>query len=128
MASLSDWDRDYSSGKRGEEHLDKVLTTHEVKTDYMWQKTGNLFIEYECWYNNEQTWKPSGISVSKAEYYTFVVPLDGKKPMLMSVPMEVLKEAVEKHGIKRDNVNSDNPSKGYLIKIRDLLNVYTGQV
>jgi hypothetical protein len=57
-----------------------------------------------------------------------VVPLDGKKPMLMSVPMEVLKEAVEKHGIKRDNVNSDNPSKGYLIKIRDLLNVYTGQV
>ena len=128
MASLSDWDRDYSAGKRGEEHLDRVLTTHEVKTDYKWQETTNLFIEYECWYNNEQAWKPSGISVSKAEYYSFVVPFKNKKPMLISIPMEDLKEAVKKKGIERENVNSDNPSRGYLIKISDLIHAYREQL
>jgi hypothetical protein len=41
------------------------IVTIEVKEDFTCEKTGNVGMEYSC------RGKPSGISVSKAEYYIY---------------------------------------------------------
>ena len=46
---------------------DNVVTTYEVKADRQAHTTGNIAIEFE--YNN----KPSGISVTRADYYAYYV-------------------------------------------------------
>jgi len=65
--SLSSWDNDYRDGLVGESLTADIIQTAEVKTDYQWQKTGNFYIEYECWYNNDGKWKPSGSYQSAKE-------------------------------------------------------------
>lgn len=42
---------------------------YEVKSDRLSYKTGNLFIEYEC------SGKPSGIMVTKADYWFYFVTM-----------------------------------------------------
>ncbi len=45
----------------------------EVKRDRRWHETGNLYIEVECWYNSTQSWQASGIAVTEADYWAFVL-------------------------------------------------------
>jgi len=74
--SLSDWDLDLTHGQVGEALVNDLLTggfTVEVKRDRRWAETGNLYIETYCWYNLEQAWKESGILVTKADYWAFVL-------------------------------------------------------
>lgn len=124
MASKSDWDIDFSRGVKGENLLADIVETSEVKTDYRWQDTSNIYIEYECWYNKPQEWKPSGISVTKAKYWSLVLPITGQDPIVLSLPTELLKKVIELRGRKIECVISDNPSKGYLVKVSDIMNIY----
>lgn len=122
--NLSDWDLDFSRGQFGESILSDIVYTAEVKTDYGWKKTGNLFIETECYYKKFNEYRPSGLSVSKANYYAFVLPKDGEQPVVLSIPTDLLKEVVKNKGRKIACVITENPSKGYLIKITDILQAY----
>lgn len=116
MSNLSDWDLDFSKGLKGENLVADIVKTAEVKTDFQWQKTGNLYVEYECWYNNEGKFKPSGIAVSKAEYWSFVIPVGNKKETVLSIPISMLKK-ICLDAPKVEMNNGANPSKGYLVKI-----------
>jgi hypothetical protein len=72
----SDFDLDFRYGSQGEQLVNDLLTngkTVEVKRDRKWVETGNIYVEYECWYNNSQSWELSGLSVSKASYWAFVL-------------------------------------------------------
>ena len=72
----SDFDLDFRYGSQGEQLVNDLLTggkTVEVKRDRRWVETGNIYVEYECWYNNSQSWELSGLSVSKASYWAFVL-------------------------------------------------------
>ena len=126
MASKSDWDIDFSRGLKGENLLADIVETSEVKTDYRWQDTKNIYIEYECWYNGPQEWKKSGISVTKAKYWSLVLPIKEQQPIVLSIPTELLKRVIECNGRKIECVISDNPSKGYLVKVSDIMNIYSG--
>jgi hypothetical protein len=106
-----DWDAKF---RRGE-----TWTHYEVKADLSAHKTGNLFIEYR------HTNKPSGISLTKSDYYMFFI-VDGDNDKLIDVieiPTEILKEKCNS-GCYRTAVcwNSGfNKSEGYIIPISEFL-------
>jgi hypothetical protein len=119
MTRRSEFDLDYSHGLEGEHLVDALLRggkTVEVKTDRRWKDTGNLYIETECWYQASQSWQPSGLSVSSADYWAFV--LEDAVFMVTRVRL-VAFTALEGHPIA--NNMPPNPSRGYLIKPERLL-------
>ena len=72
----SSFDLDFSYGREGEKLVEQLLTngkTVEVKRDRKWHKTNNVYIEVECWYLKSQSWEPSGLSVTQADYWAFVL-------------------------------------------------------
>jgi hypothetical protein len=118
---FSDWDKDFSFGLEGENLVEELLTngkTVEVKRDAKWRETGNLYIEYACYYQSQKAWKPSGIAVTKADYWAFVI-----EGTVLFVPLELLKKTVMTKGRKIDCIIPPNPSKGFLITVQDILNV-----
>jgi len=118
--ALSDFDLDLSVGHEGEALVQELLTggqTVEVKRDLRWKETGNVYIETICWSHNKGEWYPSGLSTSKAAYWAFVLEAN-----VFIVPIATLKETVTTRG-RAINCNiQPNPSKGYLIKIEDIIN------
>lgn len=119
MSDLSDFDLDLETGQEGEEFVRSLLTgrlTVEVKRDLRWKDTGNLYIESQCWSKKNMWWCPSGISVTKAAYWAFV--LQGS---VLIVPTDVLKNVCNLWGKPIDCITPPNPSKGYLVQPEDLL-------
>ena len=117
----SDFDIDLSVGQEGEILVTELLTqgrTIEVKKDLKWKDTGNLYIETVCWSHNNGQWYPSGLTVTKAEYWAFV--LDDAVLML---PTSILKTVVAYKGKEISCNIEPNPSKGYLIRIIDVLEI-----
>ncbi len=115
----SAFDLDFSYGRAGESLVEELLNggqTVEVKRDRRWHETGNVYIEVECWYNASQSWEPSGLSVSEASHWAFVL-----EQSVFIVPTYVLRETVKKHGRQITCEIPPNRSKGFLIKIEDLL-------
>lgn len=108
----SNWDLDYRAGLEGESKVADLLhlDTVEVKTDKKWVKTGNLYIETECYYQNEQAWKPSGIRVSQATHWGFVL-----EDSVLIVPLFRLKEVIWEVGRPITCDIQPNPSRGYLV-------------
>ena len=119
-AKLSDFDLDLAVGHQGEALVEQLLTggaTVEVRTDLKWKETGNLYIETVCWSHNNENWYLSGLSSTKASYWAFV--LEGTT---LLVPTEVLKQVVTARGRAITCNIPPNPSKGYLIKVEDIIN------
>ena len=124
MSKLSDFDLDLATGQEGEQLVHDLLTggkTIEVKTDLRWKETGNLYIETVCWSHNNHEWYPSGLSATKAHYWAFVI-----ESGTLLVPTDILKAVVTVRG-RAINCNiQPNPSKGYLIKVEDILDGLKG--
>lgn len=119
VGNLSDFDLDYTFGAAGESLVNELLTggkTVEVKRDRRWWTTGNIYIEIRCWYYTSQKWEPSGLSVTKADYWAFVL-----ESGVIMVPTEHVKYAVKVFGRATTCNIEPNFSKGYLIKAEDLL-------
>ena len=108
----SDWDLDLRAGEEGESKIADLLSidTIEVKTDKRWQETGNLYIETECYYVNDNAWKPSGIRVSEATHWAFVL-----QDIALIMPLWQLKDAVYTVGKPITCDIQPNPTRGYLI-------------
>lgn len=119
MSSLSDFDLDLSFGQAGEKLVEELLTggkTIEVKRDRKWHATGNLYIEVECWYMRSESWEPSGLSVTKASYWAFVL-----EHGVFMVPVGHVRHAIQKYGREITCEIPPNRSKGYLITVENLL-------
>jgi hypothetical protein len=114
----SNWDLDLRAGLEGESLVADLLSldTIEVKTDRKWKTTGNLYIETQCYYVATQEWKDSGLSVTKADYWGFVM----EKSVLM-VQTDTLKKAVALWGKPISCDMEPNPSRGYLITPNEIL-------
>lgn len=114
----SNWDLDLRAGETGESRVADLLSldTVEVKTDRRWYETGNIYIETECFYQASQSWEPSGIRVSKATHWAFVL-----EDSVLIVPLHRLKEAVWEVAKPITCDIPPNPSRGYLIKPPALL-------
>jgi hypothetical protein len=119
----SDFDLDLRYGQAGESYIKSLLNieTIEVKRDKRWKNTGNLYIETWCWSDNNSEWYPSGLQATKATHWAFVL-----ESMALIVTTEQLKHTVEKYGHPIECSIPPNYSKGYLIKVTDLLQVARG--
>ncbi len=114
----SNWDLDYRAGLTGESKVADLLhlDTVEVKTDRRWKDTGNIYIETECYYKVDDAWKPSGIRVSKATHWAFV--LEG---IVLIIELYKLQDIVYKLGKAITCNIPPNPSRGYIIKPSQLI-------
>jgi hypothetical protein len=119
MAKLSDFDMDLSYGQEGETLVRELLTggkTIEVKRDRKWHTTGNLYIETECWSTAINAWLASGLTITKAAYWAFVL-----EEGVVIVPTEAVCHAVNNYGHKIECTIEPNNSRGYLIKVDSLM-------
>ena len=108
----SNWDLDLRAGLAGESKVADLLSldTLEVKTDRRWHETGNIYIETECWIQTSQSWEASGLRITKATHWAYVL-----EDCVIIVPTYRLKEVLWERG-KPINCNiPPNPSRGYLI-------------
>lgn len=119
----SDFDIDLRYGQEGESYVQSLLNleTIEVKRDKRWKNTGNLYIEVWCWSENNSEWYPSGLQATKASHWAFVL-----EEMVVIVPVAQLIKTVEKYGHKIECSIPPNYSKGFLIKVNDLLQIARG--
>ena len=108
----SNWDLDLRDGLRGESIVADILNadTIEVKTDRRWRHTGNLYIETECYYKSSNSWELSGISVSKATHWAFVL-----EDSVLIIPTYRLREAIHDHPRPITCNIPPNPSRGHLV-------------
>ena len=114
----SNWDLDYRDGMLGEKKIADLLSmdTVEVKTDRRWKYTGNLYIETECYYKTTDTWEKSGIMVSKATHWAFVL-----EDSVLIVPTYRLREAIYDNPRPITCNIPPNPSRGTLITVGTLI-------
>lgn len=119
----SDFDLDLTVGQEAENYVAKVLQidTIEVKRDLLWFKTSNLYIEAACYSQAKGEYVQSGLRVTKASHWAFVLG-----DTFIVVPTNNLRNLIDNQilaGTARP-VSCDiqpNPSRGYLIRIEDLL-------
>lgn len=115
MEYNNDFKHDLKIGQLGEKKLARLLNDKrvEVKTDFVAENTGNVFIEYESRNN------PSGIATSDAEWYAFVL---GTNNIIM-IETEALKTKARKYiKTSRDVVGGDNnTSRGILLPLKELI-------
>jgi len=119
------FDVDLSRGEWGENLLIDILRSHgeqlEIKTDFQWQKTGNLFIEKECWYNQLGKFDGSGITTTTSQWWVSVCVVDGKMPSISINPVSLIKKAIEMNDCPLVEMNDgQNPSRGYLVKLSQI--------
>jgi len=92
----------------------------EVKRDAQWIRTGNLFIEFECFYQATGHWGPSGISTTEADLWAF--DLEG---LWFIVPIETLRYAFDSLGAPTaSNKTEPNPSTGKLLTINGIVSAH----
>lgn len=108
-------------GQAAEHRLGLLLSgdiTAEVKSEaYLWEKTGNIAIEYE--YRG----KPSGISTTEADVWVHELRRDGEPVMTLVIPVPRLKELCRKaYRARRIKSGGDgDQSKMVLLRIVDLI-------
>jgi hypothetical protein len=124
MVRFSDFDLDFSKGKEGEDYVELVLRailtgTIEVKKDMKWLETGNIYVETECFFQTSQEYELSGLSVTKATHWAFVLA-----DMVLILPTEDLKEVVRVEGHPISTNIEPNPTRGFLIKVDDIIRRY----
>lgn len=110
------FDLDLERGKEWENYFASIIGNSKIecKRDRLARKTGNIFIEYECF------GKPSGIATTKSDYW--VVGIESKNgdvevAILMSVSW--LKDKCRSlwHTNKNVSGGDDNAAKGILISM-----------
>lgn len=119
-----DFDIDYRRGLVGEDLVGSFLesvagSTIEVKTDYRAWDTGNLYIETFQEIRGE--WVPSGLNISKADFYSFAGPTGEG---FLTIPKDSLIEVVKATGrpvhMQRSSSTSRD-TKGFLIRVTDVV-------
>lgn len=100
------------------ESKSKKVLTIEVKDDKMSEFTGNLAIEFQC---NK---KPSGISVSEADYYAIKTTINNKgvkETMFILIRTQILKQFIANNNCRVVSGGDWYRNKMYLVDRSKLL-------
>ena len=118
MGKFSDWDIDLAEGQFSEELVRKLFDGRnkiEVKRDLRWRETGNLYIETEQYSTYYEKWIPSGISISKADFWAFQLDT-----LILFVNTDKLREAIKEEN-RPISMKRQPPTKGYLVKVTTII-------
>lgn len=115
------FDLTYQLGLHAERIVDVFFTGDvvniEVKRDMRWLDTGNVFIETHCFYRESGKYEESGILVTSATHWVFVMGL-----AKLTIPADVILTLIKRPESKRvHNNNGSNPSWGNLLNVASTL-------
>ena len=112
------FDFDLEYGKVREKQVADMLQDKkiEVKSERgMWQKTGNIAIEYESY------GKPSGIAATESDYWFHNLCIDDETFCTLVFKTDSLKKIIDNLDYKRSVSGGDhNASKMYLVNLQKL--------
>lgn len=128
MSFNPSFDADFSRGSFGEDLINSMPAMFqeskiEVKTDYRAIETGNFFVEYQQQNVRSFNWKPSGINVSTADYWAFVIPQNFAVYIISRKGLvELLRENWETYKHRSQPIKNEqtNAAMGILVPVRDL--------
>ena len=117
------FDIQLKQGQKLEEQLEAFFTGQsiEVKSErYIWEITGNLFIEYE--YKGQ----PSGIAVTPSDYWALCLVRDEQLMQMYILPTDTLRRITRRYwDTDRNVIGGDlKKSKGILVPIDDIAHAY----
>lgn len=118
MQHKSDWDLDLKFGQLHEGLVRALMcgeVSLEVKTDRRAHETGNVAVELSSRH------KPSGLVVTKAEYWAFVLP--GLDNSVVLVRTERLKALALRSDVPLVRGGDENTSVLALLPLSDLIKV-----
>ena len=117
-ANRKKFDIDLAYGTVREEKIAEMLTNKkiEVKSEKdMWQKTGNICIEYESW------GKPSGIKATEADYWFHNLCVGNNEFCTLVFKTDVLRTIVEKLDTFKTVSGGDHKaSRMFLVNLQKL--------
>ena len=112
------FDLDLTYGEIREEKIAKMLTNKkvEVKSERdIWQNTGNICIEYECWN------KPSGIRATESDYWFHNLCIGDEEYCTLVFKTDTLRKIVDKlDTFKTVSGGDGNASRMYLVNLQKL--------
>ena len=111
------FDIDLSYGQVYEKQIADLLQnkTIEVKSERdLWKKTNNIVIEFES------RGKPSGIAVTKADFWFHNLVDKGEIVAILAFPVSVLKRYISGNSLKVIAGGDDKTSKLYVINLASL--------
>lgn len=150
MTKNSDWDipasrfnfqKDLEYGKQGESMVQSFLDSlsggaFEVKTDRY--RNGRMAVEVEqnpfrkTDEEGNQIWKPSGINVTKAEWWVYVYTLNNNSGAFVVVSVKRLKRYIKKNKKNLKMMDfakrSMNPAKGWIIEPDQVMDMMYNQL
>ena len=117
------FDIQLKQGQKLEEQLEAFFTGQsiEVKSErYIWEITGNLFIEYE--YKDQ----PSGIAATTADFWALCLVRDEQLMQMYILPTDTLRRITRRYwDTDRNVIGGDlKKSKGILVPIDDIAHGY----
>jgi|TARA_R110000787_G_scaffold229583_1_gene337133 hypothetical protein len=117
-ANRKKFDIDLAYGTVREEKIAEMLTNKkiEVKSEKdMWQKTGNICIEYESW------GKPSGIKATEADYWFHNLCVGNNEFCTLVFKTDVLRTIVDKLDTFKTVSGGDHKaSRMFLVNLQKL--------
>ena len=112
------FDLELTYGEIREEKIADMLTNKkvEVKSERdIWQNTGNICIEYECWN------KPSGIRATESDYWFHNLCIGDEEYCTLVFKTDTLKKIVDKlDTFKTVSGGDGNASRMYLVNLQKL--------
>tara|TARA_B100000073_G_scaffold53963_1_gene39772 strand:+ start:98 stop:520 length:423 start_codon:yes stop_codon:yes gene_type:complete len=112
------FDLDLTYGEIREEKIAAMLTNKkvEVKSERdIWQNTGNICIEYECWN------KPSGIRATESDYWFHNLCIGDEEYCTLVFKTDTLRKIVDKlDTFKTVSGGDGNASRMYLVNLQKL--------
>ena len=124
--SNKSWDVASNTGRLGEAYVQRVKAhSGEVKTDQWAMRSGCLFVETQSWSQTSRRYEPSGLSVSIAETFFFVIgawPEDAEPgSVVLAIPTKRLRELCCDLQEVQANHGGENPTRGYLLPLSRVL-------
>jgi hypothetical protein len=124
-----DFDSDLERGKVGEDLLNTFLgdlssgAKFEVKTDYRAYETGNFYIEtWQYRQPDESDAKPSGINITKADYWCFAGPAGVGFIVIKTEDLKDIIRETNPREVRQPIANlSTNASIGRLVPVKDVI-------
>lgn len=120
------WDIDNSYGQEGELLVRDIIEgmKHgrvEVKRDWVFHKTGNLYVEYECY--RRDGWQKSGIAITEAETWVFVLGDSGVAICIGTDRLKALaRQRWRDERFRREEKDGSHPTRGVLIPVTLIVN------